>query len=119
MTEALKQERHFLGHLIQNASVKGKKSLFKTLTKRQTNVLTEIFVNILEDTFNLTAEEKEKLSKSKKFIRQIANLKKSVKKRKYLLTTHPVIANRVLKIVWPKVMEHISQKDVSKQANNQ
>ena len=121
MSDALKREKHFLNHLVHSTTVKGKKSLFKTLTRQQINVLTEIFLNILQKTVDLSEEEKKKLLKHKKFIRKIANKRKTLKKRKDLLIAHPVIANRVLKTVWPKIMDYIKterKEDGSEQADN-
>lgn len=112
MTEELERQKPFLDYLINSVKGRGVKSILKTLNKSQIDVISEIIINLLQKTIELSDDEKKILTKNKAFIRKIGNPKSGYRKRKKILQSHPVVTMRILKLLWPKIKD-ISAKDVT------
>ena len=81
-----------------NASHKQAILLLKNLTERQTNSIGEVFQNILYSE-EIAQDLVRSLKKQKNIVRKVGEKSSSVRKRKSVITKHPLTVLRILKHV--------------------
>lgn len=106
----LKQNLNFI-HLVVNTSKTQAIALLETVTKTQTDCVSEIILNItLGNLVKLDSNIKNLLHKRRRFINILKDRKVTNFKRSSTIKSHPQIVLNILKIAKDKLIKYVKEK---------
>ena len=106
MSRLLKRQENFINLLLQpTLNVRQRVSLLKHATKEQILALSEIVLNVLRGTFDLSGEEKKILFPYRNGLRRISQEKDKInwQTRRTLMIKHAKALHTLLKLVRDKI----------------
>lgn len=103
MDQAKIETLHLLKHIFQTKSIKARKTLFDSLSRKHLLLIGEILVNLLAGNLEVGSKEKEKLKKHRQLIRALSNRKTGYKVRRKLLLKFPTVVTKIFRLLLPLV----------------
>lgn len=92
-----------LKHIFQTKSIKARRHLFDSLSRKHLQLIGEILVNLLAGNLEVEERDKQKLKKHRGLIRALSNRKTGYKVRRSLLLKFPTIVTKIFKLLIPLV----------------
>ena len=108
MSKLISRNAAYFRLLLDTTSSVQKKLLIKSITTDQLKALVEIVVNLLSGTLSINPKDKYKLKKRRQLIRQIADTRITLRKKKKLLFHHQRLFTLVLHSVKRSLRQRLS-----------